>query len=363
MDIAQIDENFKLPSPNGETDIEWLNANQAPFDLRGVFYSEEEKLYRRLPKDVADATNVGVAGLSKHTAGGRVRFITNSPYVAIKCVIPANLPMNHMPLSGSHGFSIYADGKFAGFFPPNIADIAKATTATIAFQGIRYFPLHLLQDMCIYFPLYNGVCELYIGIKKGSTVQTPTPYPMEKPVVFYGSSITQGGCTSRPGNDYVALLSRKFHFDFINLGFSGSAKGEQIMADYIAGLHPAVFVLDYDHNAPNVEHLQQTHYTMYYTFRKENPNVPIVMATKPDFDNDPNAAKRRAIVYETYAKAKKNGDKLVYFVDGEKLFQTDGRDGCTVDGCHPNDLGFYRMADTIAPTLQKALKKAYKKNK
>ena len=33
----------------------------------------------------------------------------------------------------------------------------------------------------------------------------------------------------------------------------------------------------------------------------------------------------------------------------------------TVDGCHPNDLGFYRMYRTVLPVLRKALKNSGKK--
>lgn len=356
MDISQIDENFKLPTLDNVDDIEWFNASETPFSLRGVFYSKEDKRYLRLPLDVAKTVSAGVAGLATHTAGGRVCFLTNSPYVAIKCVIPRVLPMNHMPLGGSHGFTIYADGAYAAPMYPNMITLAETQGDKYAFQSICRFPEHLLQEMCIYFPLYNGVYELFIGVQKGSTVQTP-PSPTKNPVVFYGSSITQGGCASRAGNDYVSILSRTLKFNYINLGFSGSAKGEQAMADYIASLHPSVFVLDYDHNAPSLEHLRSTHYNMYETFRKENPTVPVIMITKPDFDSNPEfSAKRRAVIFESYLKAKKNKDKRVFFIDGETLFGKDGRDGCTVDNCHPNDLGFYRMAQTIAPVMKKALK-------
>lgn len=357
MDITQIDENFKLPSLENEADIEWLNAKEEPFDLRGVFYSKKEEKYVRLPLDVAKATSAGVDYLATCTAGGRVRFITNSPYVAIKCVVPRVLPMNHMPLGGSHGFTIYENGNYVAPLFPNMTELVETKGEKYAFQSICHLPVHLLQDMCIYFPLYNGVYELYIGVKKGSTVQTPTPYPLAKPVVFYGSSITQGGCASRAGNDYVSILSRTFRFDYINLGFSGSAKGEQPIADYIASLHPSVFVLDYDHNAPSLEHLRSTHYNMYETFRRENPTAPVIMMSKPDFDSNPESClKRRAVIFESYLQAKKNKDKNVFFIDGETLFGKDGRDCCTVDRCHPNDLGFYRMAQTIAPVLKKALK-------
>ena len=52
-------------------------------------------------------------------------------------------------------------------------------------------------------------------------------------------------------------------------------------------------------------------------------------------------------------KAKKSGDKNVYFIPGKQLFGKFDRINCTVDGCHPNDLGFYRMAKRIYKELIK----------
>ena len=111
----------------------------------------------------------------------------------------------------------------------------------------------------INFPLYQGVNSLYIGLKEGSVIKEAPEYETTAPFVYYGSSITQGGCASRPGSAYQNILSRHLQWDHINLGFSGSCKGEDEMAYYIASLDMSVFVYDYDHNAPTVEHLKNTH--------------------------------------------------------------------------------------------------------
>jgi hypothetical protein len=210
----------------------------------------------------------------------------------------------------------------------------------------------------IAFPLYGGVRKLLIGVNKGCTVKKAKPYTYQKPVLFYGSSITQGGCASHPGADHVAKVCRWLDTDYINLGFSGSARAEETMQNYLASLDPSVFVLDYDHNAPNPEHLVATHYPLYEKIRNAHKNTPIIFITRPDFEMDASGADRRAVIYETYCKAKANGDKLVWFIDGETMFGTQDRTDCTVDTCHPNDLGFYRMASTIYPVLKVALQHA-----
>jgi hypothetical protein len=141
--------------------------------------------------------------------------------------------------------------------------------------------------------------------------------------------------------------------DYINLGFSGRAKGEPIMADYLASLKAQIMVLDYDFNAPDVEWLKATHYPLYQKIRTAQPNVPIVFMTRPNFLYDPkNSKPRREVIYNNYLKAKLAGDENVYFIDGETLLGKTDWDMCTSDNCHPNDLGFYRMAEKVGTVLK-----------
>lgn len=355
MDIAQIDKNFALNAIQ-EKDVVWKNALDRPFSLHGVSYDEIAERYARMPDEIASQVSDGVRGLSTHTAGGRIRFITDSPYVAVKAVVPSGCVMSHMPINGSHGFSLYQNGKYVFRFSNVATNIVNTGNPLSAVEGIYFSPHNGGKEYELYFPLYNGVKHLFIGTKEGYSIQDPAPYPCAKKAVFYGSSITQGGCASHAGNDYESHLSRWLGFDFINLGFSGNGKAEPIMCDYLADMHADVYVLDYDHNAPSVAHLQATHLPLYETIRKKNPNAPIVFISRPDWDKDPNCPARRQVIQNTYETAKARGDKKVWFIDGETLFGTDDRDACTVDNCHPNDLGFYRMAQTIRPVLAETLK-------
>ena len=84
------------------------------------------------------------------------------------------------------------------------------------------------------------------------------------------------------------------------------------------------------------------------------------MMSKPDFDSDAEESKqRRDIIKSTYNNAIKNGDKNVYFIDGETFFGDTERSICTIEGCHPTDLGFMRMAERIYPVLKSILEKSY----
>ena len=189
-------------------------------------------------------------------------------------------------------------------------------------------------------------------VEKGRTPR------IEKPIVFYGSSITQGGCAAKVGSCYTTLLCRRLDAAQINLGFSGSGRGEENMARYIASLDMSAFVLDYDHNAPTVEHLEKTHEKFFNIVREAHPDLPIVMMSKPDFDsNREGNALRRNVIARTYAHALEKGDKNVWFINGESFFGNHDRELCTVDGCHPTSLGFVRMADVVEAVLRPVLYK------
>ena len=347
-DISKIDSNFKVETNIKEKDIKFYNANQAPFEIFGVFYDNGK--YRRMPENVAKTVNEGVYGLHTNTAGGRVRFKTDSRYVAINTKMFSIGKMPHFALTGSSGFDLYVceetPNYVSTFTPPfNIQD---------GYESIIYFSSSKMREITINFPLYSGVCELYIGVDDKSTISSPKPYKFQKPIVYYGSSITQGGCASRPGNSYESIISRRLNADFVNLGFSGNAKGEKEIADYIKNLEMSAFVYDYDYNAPTTEHLKETHENMFEIIRKANPELPVVILSRPKFTLNDEENERLEIIRATYQNAMGSGDKNVYLIDGKTLMNLAGDDG-TVDGCHPNDLGFMSMAKAVGDILEKIL--------
>jgi len=353
LDITKIDKNFLAGSQIDKDDIVWINILEEPISICGLAVAKPGKFWR-LPEDLYDKVNEGVTGLSQHTAGGRLRFRTDSPYIAYRAKLLFTGAMSHMPLTGSAGADLVLNGWSCTTFRPMQESDAW-------YEGLFDVPpeaesLQGMKDVTLNMGLYNGITDAWIGLKRGSVLEAPKPYAIEKPVVFYGSSITQGGCASKPGNCFTAVLSKWLDADHINLGFSGSGRAEQNIADYIAGLDMSVFVMDYDHNAPDVEHLEKTHYRLYKTVREKNPQLPIVIVTLPDQDLWPvSREKRRTVAYETYTRAKAAGDEKVWFVDGKTLFMEEDRDLCTMDGSHPNDLGFYRMAKSLYPVVKEAL--------
>ena len=353
--IEEIDKNFSLNSAT-EPDVVWRSAKDTPFRTYGIYYHEEEECYRRLPKDVTtQIENVRIEWLAHTTSGGRLRFTTNARYIAVKCLAAPGDVMTHMPATGSIGFSLCDEtGHFWGKISPAVT--AVTATTPFAFEECRVTD-GKTHTYTLYFPLYHGVKALFIGLPKDANLCPPPAYKNERPVVFYGSSITQGGCASRPGNDYANLLSEWCNTDIVNLGFSGNAKGEIPLAKHIAALDPAVFVFDYDYNAASTEELSATHEPFFHAFREKRPDTPVIILSRPNYDpSNAYFVRQRHVIEKTYENAVASGDKNVYLIDAMALFGERNRDHCTVDRVHPNDLGFYRMAEAVYPVLSPLLK-------
>lgn len=352
MKIEQIDANFSTSSAITKEGKSFYQIPHPSFALYGVFY-DEKKGFLRMDYDLAFQISEGVRSLTTFTAGGRLRFKTDSLSLGISVAYASLCKMSHMSLTNM-GFSLFevVDGveKFVGIMPPKFTD-ENGYEATLSLKGGK------MREYILYFPNYNEVASLSIVLDETAHVEQGTPYRNVKPILYYGSSITQGGCACRPDNAYESLICRWNHVDFMNLGFSGSARGETLMAEYLSALDCSLFVCDYDHNAYDRDGraqgtlLRETHFRLYEIFRKKQKETPILFLSRPDAEGDEGGI-RRDIIFESYQKAKALGDNHVYFLDGAELFGNEDRISCTVDGCHPNDLGFYRMAKRIYEKLK-----------
>ncbi len=345
MRIEEIDKNFIVAAPDDAQTV-FFDVSSPPFTVHGLL--RDEAGYYRIPHALAAATNIGVKFLNLNTAGGRVRFRTDANRIVLRAELRYVTRMSHFAFTGSAGFDLFADDVYRGtFVPPD--DMTDGYTSELELNegGVR--------EITIHFPLYSGVVRLEIGLPKGCMLGKAAPYRITAPVVYYGSSITQGGCASRPGNAYQNILSRLLSCDHLNLGFSGSARGEPCMAAYIAGCRMSAFVLDYDHNAPDPAYLEATHAAFFQTVREQQPTLPILLLSRPQPNPNQDDLLRRDIVKRTWETAVQAGDRHVYFIDGTTMLHLFGGDSGTVDNCHPNDLGFYCMAKALEPVLKAVL--------
>lgn len=338
--------------------LQWWSPGTAPLALSGFAWFEREGRYRRLPVNPSNALPASVDKLANHTAGGQVRFRSDSRQVRLRARLDGPADMDHMPSTGQCGFDLYVKQRGQeGFWGVSRFNPKRKTCDVSLFSH----DVARLREFRINFPLYQGVKKVEIGLDRGARVLEPAPYAADGPIVFYGSSITQGGCASRPGMAYPNILGRRLNADIVNLGFSGSGRGEAEVAEVVATVpDPFMFVLDYEANCADRVRYRRTLPRFVRILRRQHACVPILVVSVIRFGRERmHEGKRQRLERLTFQRdwvrdKRKDGDKHLYFLDGSRLLGSD-YDECTVDSVHPTDLGFLRMAEGLAPMVRRIL--------
>ena len=92
--------------------IVWFDPGNDPFDLIGFEWIEKDSVYRRLPVHPDWKIRDAVDQLANETAGGQIRFTTNSRKILIKAELMERSGMHRMPVTGQSGFDLYIqDGR------------------------------------------------------------------------------------------------------------------------------------------------------------------------------------------------------------------------------------------------------------
>ncbi len=338
-----------------ENGLKTAPITEEPFKVYGLTVTDREaRKFYRLPEYMMKIMPQ-YEFQGRRSVGGRVRFATNSKRILVRLAVDACREDINIPLTGSAGADVYLgtgrDAKYLGVAAPGVHGEAETTAEKIFKKGPG------LATVTVNLPRNDLLLGMEIGVEEDAVLRKAPDYRVRDPIVFYGSSITEGGCAERPGNAYTSLVCRWLDADYRNFGFSGKARGEREFAEYIASLPKiSAFVYDYDHNAPDPVHLRATHEAFFQIVRRAHPDVPALILSRPDTDKDPaDSAARREIIRATYEHARDAGDERVRFLDGGTFFGTEGRAECTVDGTHPNSLGFMRMAEAVYPVLREML--------
>ena len=334
--------------------LKYYNADQFP--LLGKISDQTETRYERLPASIKNETRPPVWNLGKNTAGLAIRFNSNATSIGLKWELLQNNVMNHMTPTGIKGFDLYClegdDWEFVNSARPNTLD--KNNQATIISNMVKKEREYLL-----FFPLYDGVVSLEIGIDSLSTISQPKKeiIKRDKPVICYGTSILQGGCASRAGMAHTNILMRRLNREFINLGFSGNGQLDYEIAEIMAEREAAMYILDFVPNA-SVEQMDEKMKNFYLIIRKKAPDTPIVFIEDPIFPSSrydirmrQEVEKKNNALHRVFNQLIDEGEKNIRLISSKEMIGDDGE--ATVDGIHFTDLGFLRYADYLYETIFK----------
>jgi hypothetical protein len=317
------------------------------------WFGEDKPALRRLPLRLKDRFRPAVWNLAQDPSGGRIRFRTDSTTIGLVAENPHFSNMHHMASVGENGFDLFVGREYVGSVWPDAA--GKMTKEWRVGRERR------MRDITLYLPLYKPVTIQELSLDVDAQLEPASRYAVAKPIVYYGSSITQGGCASNPGGSCQAILERRLNADFVNLGFSGNGLGEPALAEAICELDPSCIVLDFWGN-PSADQYATALPVFVDILRKKWPRMPILVTSPFYFPAEQSggdvareqSAKRRA-AREFVEKRRKGGDRRIWCVDGLKMLNREQTAGL-VDGVHCNSLGFYFNALGLEPFLRKAIK-------
>lgn len=366
---------------------EGVKSNIIEIIGKGFNNNSDELFYSRLPIEMKGKVRDAVWDLGRNSSGIAIRFSSNATVIGAKWKLLNNFGMAHMAATGVRGLDLYmydnGEWAYVGTAQPNGKESINIFRRSMK-EGYK--------DFLLYLPLYDGVVDLEIGVEKGAKINAPISKALrswsdKKPIVFYGTSVTQGGCASRPGMTYTSIVERKVDRECINLGFSGNGRMDGVMADYISKIDAAAFVIDCLANCTYQIIKDSTEYFIR-TIAKAHPHTPIYMVSNYaypyQFIDDKfreDLANENSLWLAMCNKFREEGLTNIWFVNfsGSKVYpqvgetkikedsiykkrQKDGLVRCgaigpdgeaTVDGVHLTDLGFLRMAGEYIKILKR----------
>jgi len=359
--LAVMNAAGKLPPLPAPT--RWITLPSSKVEIDGLpWYRENKGNLYRLPISLKDTFPPSVWRLAKSPSGGRIRFRTNSSALAIRLEYPSSPSMLNMEAFGQTGVDLYVDNTFW-----NTATAHKGAKPGKIYEHV-YFNFagsqRVWRNITLYLPLYMGVKVLAIGVDPGAKFKRPPNFALPKPVVYYGTSITQGCCASRPAMSYEAIVGRRLNLDFVNLGFSGAGLYETALARAVASIDAACYVLD-GSNFQTVENFKKVFAPFIEIIRARRPVTPILVVS-PLYSSgqlsDPAVEHRNAGMWtftrDVVSRFIANGDQHIQLIEGADLLSPLQGDGLT-DGVHPNDLGFNSVANGITRRLATMLNVNY----
>ena len=326
-------------------DLKWVDFPDARWELHGLaWFKDNQPDLWRLPKRAQGKVPKAVWNRAIAPDGGRIRFSSDTTRLALRVQMP-------------HGetkrcfFDVWVGTNYTGS-----ASVAGTQQGDLVLFDKRE---HTLAEMSIYFPHKEEVRVLAVGVDENAKVTAASPFALSRPMVCYGSSVMQGSGATHPSRTYPAGVARRLNVDFVNLGFGGAGKAEPEVVGLVNELDASCFVFDLGKSyglQPGTAYEQ-----MLDAVRAAHPKVPIFCIT-PIYStkevNEPAYRKRsedlRVMMRAAGEARKKAGDDLMFVIDGLELFGEKDK-ALFHDPAHPNDEGNERMAERLAPLVEKVL--------
>lgn len=333
-------------------------------DILGKLTKDTSGPYTRIPESYKEGMRKAVWDLGKCSAGIAVRFSSDAGEFKAHWST-AGLPLgDNMTYILKSGMALYVLDKGEWFYVGAFRPGKRLKSGETREFSISCSKLKgEMHEYILYLGMYDSFTSVEIGVPENCRLETPkvgSPR-RDNPIIAYGTSILQGASASHPGLAGTNLLSRMLDREVINLGFSGNARLDTDIAEYMASYPtPEAYILD---NAPNcnAELIREKQEAFYRILRNAHPETPVFFVGQPMYPRvrfDECGANdilgRQDAMLEVFNRLKKSGEKNIYFISAEKFLLNDNIG--TVEGTHFTDIAFQRWATAIAKAMKGKIK-------
>ena len=341
-------------NPAAATNLVWHDVTTWGVEGRAWTGQERLRWFDRFPAAAEKTVTSKVWNLSRDSAGMMVRFKTDATAIYVHYQLhKPGLALSNMPATGVSGVDLYARNASGQW---RWVQVTKPETQEVRAEIIKNLAPGL-REYAAYLPLYNGVDSLEIGVPPGAAFEGLAP--RARPIVFYGTSITQGAAASRPGMVHTAILGRRLERPVVNLGFSGNGRMDAAVGELLTQIDAAAYVIDCLPNM-NPKLVTERCAPLVQQIRAVKPDTPIILVEDRRFTNDwivPNQARfhdaNHAALRAAFTTLQQAGVKHLFYIPGDHLYGDDA-EGAN-DASHASDLGFMRQAEVMEPILRAAL--------
>lgn len=289
------------------------------------------------------------------SSGIAVAFITDSPTIALKTVYGYVIYPENTNGFSARGYDLYIkkDGKWifagAGTCDVNNPDKEFVIAANMSNEA---------KECLLYLPLYSEVQSVKVGVDADSFIR-PSDNPFRYRIGVFGSSYTQGSCSSRAGMSYLAQLGRRTGLGFLSLGCGGNSRLQPYFADVLCDARVDAFLFDtFSNSSPG--QIRERLFPFIEKVKEAHPGKPLIFQRtirreSRNFDAKARAwEETRAAVADSMMTIALKKYKDVYFITPDA---TSDDNNATVDGVHPDNYGYKLWAESIERQLFRILKR------
>lgn len=349
----------RMAAEGAAQQLAWSAIPAPPVQVLGLGFFERERAWNRLPQSLLPVLRdqrPAMVQLAAHTAGAALLFCTDSPEIWVRAALCSPPYMSHMAPTAQCGFDCYVRGGHGERW--QLAGVSKFEIGRARLCARLAQRLPGPVQVLVHLPLYVGVEQLELGLAPGARLWA-APRPQGPAAAFYGTSITQGGCATRPGMAYPAILQRMLGTPMYNFGFSGNGVGLACLAPVLCALPDlGLLVVDIEANAGPEGLLPRNLPLFLDAVRACRPRLPVLVlggTLQAQEAWDPAFAQQRAgwasLQRSEVERRRAAGDCAVWYAD-VRPFLNELEAEATVDGVHLTDLGFYCLAQGLAPLVR-----------